>query len=66
MVFCFTLNGKKVLAALQSFGSEFQIIAPWYSKLLCQISSSILKFDIQVGIPGVLFLTADAQIKDMV
>ena len=28
MAFSFTLNVKKVSAALQSLGSEFQIIAP--------------------------------------
>ena len=33
MAFSFTLNAGKVLAVLQSLGSEFQIVAPLYAKL---------------------------------
>ena len=33
MVFSFILNDGKVLADLQSFGNEFQIVAAQYEKL---------------------------------
>ena len=31
MIFSFILNDEKVLAVLQSFGNEFQILAPRYA-----------------------------------
>ena len=37
MAFSFSLKGGKVLAFLKSLGSEFQIVAPLYTKLLCPL-----------------------------
>ena len=64
IAFSFSLKVGKVLAFLQSLGSEFHILAPLYAKLFCPNFVLIpggLRFKLELR--SILFVTADMLLK---
>ena len=60
MFFSFTLKVSKILAVLQSFGSEFQAVVPLYAELLCQKFALILVgLRFILDLRSVLFIAAE-------
>ena len=49
MAFSFILKVRKVWAVLQSFGSEFQIVAPLYAKLYKVEDATERRLELKVG-----------------
>ena len=64
MAFSFLLKVGKVLDFLQSFGSEFQILAPLYVKLFCPNFVFILGgLRLKLELRSILFVTADMLLR---
>ena len=64
MVFSFMLNEGKEFSDLQSFGNEFQTIAPRYAKLFCShfvFNRGGLRFELELR--SVLFATEDMLLR---
>ena len=64
MILSFILNGGKVLANLKSFGNEFYIVAPRYTKLFCPnfvFNRGGLRFRFELR--SVLLVTAEMLLK---
>ena len=64
MAFSFSSKVGKVLAFLQSLGSEFQFLAPLYAKLFCPNFVFILGgLGFNLELRSILFVTADMLLK---